>query len=607
MLQQIRDRSQSMIAKIIVGAVVVALALFGIESVVGLFTSGGDDVVEVNGEPITRQQVEMEVQRAIRSGQVPPEQERELRSQVIEQMITLELLDQYAVEGGMTISDQQLDRVIVNREEFQDQSGDFSTELFRNRLASAGYTPLSFRGQLRSDLIRQQVQQGLADSEFLLDSERRRLAELQNQTRSFRYHRLDAEDIEGEIEISEADLQSHYDAQQDEFRRPEQVRLNYVILDQAEMAESVEIDDQALREAYAERQRDAGRRVSHIMVAHGEERTEEEARQRLQEVRQRLESGEEFASLAAEYSDDETTADSEGDLGYINRGFFGEAFEDAAFSLEQGEVSDIVETDNGFHLIKVTDFDLPPFEEMRDELREQLAMDRALDRFNEKAQRLIDESFAAEDLASVAEDLDLELQQSDWVSRGAVDGVLAEPGVMAAAFEPDVLNEGYNSEVIELDEQRRMVLRVADHREAATLPLEEVQEEVRRQVAVQKTREALRERAQRLVEALRSDDPPELDWQRADGVSRQQDGDIPEPVLRTAFRLPKPDGETVYGQTADGQDIVLIALTDVAQGEQASDSQITAFAAQLVERLRAQAAVQGLLEDLRAEAEIERL
>nr|WP_299239923.1 SurA N-terminal domain-containing protein [uncultured Halomonas sp.] len=611
MLQQIRDRSQSLIAKIIVGAVVVALALFGIESVVGLFTSGADDVVEVNGEPITRQQIETEVQRGIRSGQVPPEQERQLRNQVIEQLVTLELLDQYIAEGGMHVSEQQLDQVIVNRAEFQDQSGNFSTDLFRNRLASAGYTPLSFRQQLKNDLMRQQMQQGLTTSDFLLDSERQRLAQLQNQTRSFRYHVLTPDDVDAEIDITDADLQSYYDAHQTEFRRPEEVRLNYVVLDQADMAKDVEVDDQALREAYAKRQGNAERRVSHIMVTYGDDRTEQEARQRLEEARQRLQQGDDFAALAREYSDDETTADDQGDLGFISRGFFDEAFEEAAYSLTPGQVSEIVETDNGLHLIKVTELDVPPFEEMRDTLQQELALEQAGDRFNDQAQRLIDESFAADDLASVAEDLGLELQQSDWVSRNSAEGVLTEPGVMAAAFEPDVLENGYNSEVIELDDQRRMVLRVAEHREATTLPLEEVRDQVQEQVKANKIKEALRDRARELAASLRDGEAPGVEWQQADRVSRQDAGqgnrDIPEPVLNTAFKLPKPEQGSVYGQAAVGDGVALIALTAVGESDQAEDSQAARFASQLTQRSRAQAAVQGLLEELRAQADIKRL
>ncbi|WP_136067947.1 SurA N-terminal domain-containing protein [Modicisalibacter radicis] len=607
MLQHIRDRSQSMAAKVIVGAVIVTLALFGIESLVGLFSQSSDDVAEVNGESISRQAVEMQVQRAIRSGQVPPDQERQLRNQVTDQLITQQLLDQYAERGGLYISSEQIDRMIVNRPEFQDQDGNFSADIFRNRLSSAGYTPQSFRQQLQRDLLRQQVQQGLAVSEFVLPGERAQLSALRNQRRSFRYYTLGRDDLNAPVSVDEQDIQAYYDRHQDRFQRPEQVKLNYVVLDQATLAEGIEVDEQALRSAYAERQAQAPRRISHIMVSFGDERTREQARQRLQQVRERLQGGEDFAQLADEYSDDTTTAGKGGALGVINRGFFGEEFEDAAFSLEQGQVSDIVETDNGLHLLKATGVDLPAFDEMRSELHDQAAMEQAQDRFNELAQRLIDESFAAEDLASVAEDLGLKLHSSDWVSRNDVSGVLAEPGVMEAAFQPDVLEEGYNSDVIELDDQRRMVLRVADHREATTLPLEEVRGQVRAAVEAEAVHQALSDRATELAEALEAGRQPSLDWTVVDSVTRRSvDDSVPEAVVTQAFRLPRPSPEgTTYGKADAPQGVALIALDSVSEGELGADDSSSASAL-MAERLRVQAAIQGLLQSLRDEAEIER-
>lgn len=608
MLQQIRDRSQSMAAKVIVGAVIVTLALFGVESLVGLFSQSSDNVAEVNGEGISRQAVEMQVQRAIRSGQVPPDQERQLRSQVIDQLITQQLLDQYAEQGGLYISDAQLDRMIVSRPEFQDQDGNFSADIFRNRLSSAGYTPQSFRQQLQQDLLRQQIQQGLAVSEFMLPSERDQLSALLNQSRSFRYYTLGRDDLSAPVNVDEQSVQAYYDQHQDQFQRPEQVKLNYLVLDQAALAEDVEVDEQALRSAYAERKAEAPRRISHIMVSFGDERTREEARQRLQQVRERLQAGEEFAKLADEYSDDTTTSGNGGALGVINRGFFGEEFENAAFSLEQGEVSDIVETDNGLHLLKATGVELPSFDEMRDELHDQVAMGQAEDRFNELAQQLIDESFAAEDLASVAEDLGLKVRSSDWVSRNDVSGVLAEPGVMDAAFQPDVLEEGYNSEVIELDDQRRMVLRVTDHREAATLPLEEVRDQVRAAVEAAAVQQALSERATELAEALKSGRELSLDWTDVDAVTRRSVADsVPQAVVAQAFRLPRPSPQgTTYGKADTPQGVALIALDSVSEGKVSAEDS-GGVSVLMAERLRVQAAVQGLLQSLRDEAEVERL
>lgn len=604
MLQSIRDRSRSWGAKIIVGAVVAALALFGIESLVGLFSGGSDDVAEVNGEPITRQQLELEVQRAIRSGQVPPEQERALRGEILDSLIVEQLVTSYASDGGLYLSEEQVDQVIVSLPEFQDQEGRFSRELFRNRLAGAGFTPTNFREALKVDMKRQQLQQGLALSDFALESEREQLAALQRQTRSFRYHELHPDDLSDPVEVTEADLEAYYESHAEQFQRPEQVRLEYVVMDRQEMAESHEVSDEAIREAWEARGRDADRRVSHIMVTFNGKRSREEAVTRLERVRERLAEGESFADLAREFSDDTTTAEQGGDLGFISPGFFGEAFDDAAFGIGQGQVSGIVETDNGLHLIKVTELDQPPLEELRDELAREVALDEVNDTFNRRVQALIDESFAAEDLASVAESLDLELQESDWVSREEASGVLAEPGVMSEAFSEDVLEDGYNSEVIELDADRRLVLRVVEHREAATLPLDEARDEVRTAVERRKARDALVDEARERAAQLRDEGVNDIEWQHVDAATRQTD-EAPAFIVETAFRLPHPDGDQpVYGQASDGERVVLIALDRVADGE--PDEQTEAFVARLAEQMRGQAAIQALRDHLRNTAEIER-
>ncbi|MGM0914178.1 MAG: SurA N-terminal domain-containing protein [Pseudomonadota bacterium] len=605
MLQSIRDRSRSWGAKIIVGAVVVTMALFGVESLVGLFGNSGDEVAEVNGEPIMRQELELSVQRAIRSGQVPPEQERALRGQMLDQLITDKVLSQYAEEGGLHLSEEQLDQIIVSLPEFQNQDGQFDSELFRNRLASAGYTPVGFRDQLRRDMRQQQLQQGLAFSDFTLPSEQQRLAELQRQTRTFRHAVLGAEVLEEEIVPSEAAIEEYYDEHQDSFRRPEQVRLNYVVLDRQAMAEQVEIDEEALRDAWREQTADADRRLSHIMLSFGDERSREEAMAELEEVQARLAEGESFADLAARVSDDTVSAEQGGDLGVVSRGFFGDAFDEAAFSLDEGEVSEIVETDNGLHLLTVTGLERESFDSMRDDLRRQLAQDRVSGEFNDRAQQLIDESFAADDLQSVAEDLGLELQTSDWVSRDNAEGVLSEPGVMSQAFSGDVLEEGYNSEVIELDNDRRLVLRVAEHREATTLPLVDVRDEVAAEVEREMRRDALRARADELVAALRDGESIDLDWQQAEEVSRQDSQGLSRGIVDAAFRLPAPEGDAAaYGTVVDGDRAVIIALESVGEGE--VDEQVEQFVSSMAERLRAQAAIQGLIEHLRSEAEIKR-
>ncbi|QNU61310.1 SurA N-terminal domain-containing protein [Vreelandella titanicae] len=606
MLQSIRDGSRSWGAKIIIGVMVAAMALFGIESLFGLFGSDPDEVASVNGQPIMRQQVELEVQRALRSGQVPPEQERALRNDILDQLITQQLLSQYAEEGGFAVSEQQLDQLIVSLPEFHDQDGRFSAEMFRNRLAGAGYTPISFREELRVDIQRQHLQQGLAFSDFSLPNEQERLAELQRQQRSFRYIVLDGDDVDADISVSDDDLQAYYDAHQERYERPEQVRLEYVLIDRQAMAEGRDVDEEALRDAWREKNRNADRRVSHIMITFGNERTRDEAQQLAETAREALDSGDSFTDTALRYSDDTASAEEGGDLGVISRGFFGEAFDEAAFGLEEGDVSQPVELDNAFHIIQVTDIQGPTFEEQRDELAREVALRDIDDEFNQRVQQLIDESFAADDLQSVADELGLTLQESDWLARDdEADGVLSEPGVMSAAFSNDVFEEGYNSEVIELDQDRRLVLRVAEQRDATLLPLDEVREDVEMSVAAEQQQEALREEAQALVASLRDGQSADVAWLEANSVSRQADSTVPQLIVQEAFRMERPEeGESVYRTVELPQGVAVVALDSVSVGE--VDEQMETFVAQMAEQLRAQSVLQGLIDDLRSDADIER-
>jgi len=605
MLQSIRDGSRSWGAKIIIGVMVAAMALFGVESLFSIFGDDPNEVASVNGEPIMRQQVELEVQRALRSGQVPPEQERALRNDVLDQLITQQLLTRYAEDGGVFVSDAQLDQMIVGLPEFHDQDGRFSAEIFRNRLAGAGYTPVAFREELRADIKRQHLQQGLAFSDFSLENEQERLAELQRQQRSFRYVLLDTDDVTVEADVTDAQMQAYFDANQARFERPEQVRVEYVLIDRQAMAENVEVDEQSLRDAWREQNRNADRRVSHIMVTFGKERSRQEAEARANEALDALSRGDSFADTAVRYSDDTASAEEGGDLGVISRGFFGDAFDEAAFALDEGETSQLVEMDGAFHILQVTELVVPDFEEQREALRQDVALREVSDEFNQQVQRLIDESFAADDLQSVADDLGLTLNQTDWLARGEGEGVLSEPGVLDEAFSADVLEEGYNSEVIELDDDRRLVLRVAEHRETTQLTLDDVRDEVANAVVAQQRQEALEQEAARMIEAVEAGEASDIDWREANNISRQSDGVLPQAVVQQVFRMPRPqEGDSVYRSVSLPEGVAVVALDSVSVGE--VDEQLTSFVTQMAEQLRAQSIIQGLVDDLRSDAKIER-
>ncbi|SPJ34676.1 SurA N-terminal domain-containing protein [Kushneria phyllosphaerae] len=583
MLQKIRDRAQGWIARVIVALIALTFTLFGAESLLSYFNgSQRDEAASVNGEKISRQTLDTEVQRAVRSGRVPPEQQNEARRAILDSLITRTAIEQYAREGGMSFSDQQVDQLLVNRQEFQDSSGHFSAELFQRRLNSAGYTPEEFRRQLQEDMLTQQLQNGLITGTFLLPSETRHLAKLRYQKRDFRYATLDDSALEQPVNVSDDEVQTWYDAHKEAYQRPEEVKLEYVVLDRRQMPENDQpVDEQQLRQRYEQHRATAPREVSDIVVTFGNQRTREEARQRVDEIEARLQKGDNFADLAKQYSDDPSSADKGGRMGAVSEGIFGQPFDEAVASMAPGEVSQGVESDGVFHIIRVDDIAIESFDDMRDELTKEVRQEQHDERFQQLAQQLSDESFSADDLKGVADRLKLPLKHTDWVSRDDEfeddNAVLGEAGVMDAAFTDDVLNNGYNSEPVELGQDRRVVLRVTEHRPATTLALDEVRDQVRGSALQEKRRQALADQAEKMLVALRRGDTPKgLEWKKVSGMTRDGKGDLSADLVNAAFGMPQPhDGQPGYGHAATDEKQVIFAIDHV--DDDVSDDQVSAM------------------------------
>ncbi|GHC19630.1 peptidylprolyl isomerase [Kushneria pakistanensis] len=583
MLQKIRDRAQGWIARIIVALIALTFTLFGAESLLSYFNgSQRDEAASVNGEKISRQTLDIEVQRAVRSGRVPPEQQSEARRAILDSLITRMAMEQYARDGGMSFSDQQVDQLLVNRQEFQDSNGHFSAELFQRRLASAGYSAEEFRRQLQEDMLTQQLQNGLISGTFVLPSEARRLAELRYQKRDFRYAMLDEDSLEQPVSVSDEDVKAWYDAHQQDYQRPEEVRLEYVVLDRRQLADDDQpIDEQQLRQRYEQHRSTAPREVSDIVVTFGDERTRAEAQERVNDIEARLQKGEDFAALAKQYSDDPSSADQGGRMGTVSEGIFGQPFDETVASMSPGEVSQGVESDGVFHVIRVDNIDIQSFDDMREELSREVRQGQRDERFQQLSQQLSDESFSADDLEGVAERLNLPLQRTDWVSRDdqfeGDDAVLGEAGIMDAAFSEDVLKNGYNSEPVELGQDRRVVVRVTEHRPAATLALDDVRDQARHSALEEKRRRLLAEQAEQTLAALeRGETPAGLEWHQVSGVTRDGQGELSSELIDAAFGMPYPhDGQPGYGHAGAGRQQVIFAIDHV--DTDVSDEQISSL------------------------------
>lgn len=631
MLQSIRERATGWILWVIIGLIAVPFAFFGVYN----YLSGGSPSVaaNVNGVDIslralndTYQQQRQRLEQ-IFGGQLDPEliDEDRLRREALEQLINEAVLAAFVAERGFALDDPTLAAIIRGQEYFQ-VDGEFSSERYDVVLSQAGLSPRAYEARVRRSEMIDQLQGGIYASAVIPPAVERQVIALQGQQRELAYLRVAAEAFADQVEVTEAEMQAYYEAHPDAFRTPERVRLEYVELSAEQLLDRAEVDEQAVRRRYEElkdsRFTEGGeRRVSHILIQVPEDAGEEQlqqARKQIRDIRQQLEQGADFAELAREYSEDPGSAEAGGDLGVLEPGMMVEPFEQAATRLAEGEVSEPVRTRFGLHLIKATEVEpgqTQPFEQVRNELEREIAEEQMANELYEMGSELANLAYENPDsLQPAAEHLGLDVQRSDWISRRAGEGLGGIEAVREAAFSEEVLQQGRNSRLLELEDGRQVIVRVAEHQPAQRQPLEAVAEEVRAQVRADEAEAEAQELAAQLAERVEAgaelaslaEDRPAVSYVDAGLVGRGS-SEVPREVLQQAFRLPKPSaGEPSRARVELPQgDQVLLAVTAVQEGTaEALEPEQRERLVQQLEALYGDAAIAGFVQALREEAEV---
>lgn len=618
MLQDIRDNAQGTIAKIIIGVLIVSLSIWGMDAIIGGF-SGEPEVATVNGEDITERDflrvVQMETQRRLAAMNNPDPSlldDDQIRREVLESLIQEQVLIQDASNQGLELSDADIDSLITQMPQFQ-VDGKFNRDRFVATVRNLGMGVGEFREAMRRQYVVSQIRAGLVQSGVVAEENAAHLLRIQNQTRDFRMVRLSADDVAGQVEVTDEEVAAYYEDNTGLFMLPERVDAAYIALSLEALADTVEISDEEIAAYYESRAAelaDEERRAAHILIEDNDS-----AGETIAEIQRRLAEGEEFASLAKEFSTDTVSAEQGGDLGFAGRGVYGDAFEDVLFAMEAGEVSEPVSTSFGAHLIKLLDVrksEVPALEEIRDQLRRELASDKAAAQFAEVRSQLSDLAYAANDLADPASELGLEVREKAGVTRDGGEAPFDHPGLVRQLFSDDVLKDGYNTELIDVGDSVSVVARVKEYFEREQQPLDEVREEIRAALLEQKVREAQRERAEQLIAGLQ--DGKELadlnvgtgDWQEFSGQSRNN-AELGAGVMNDVFSLQRPvEGQPVYGMSAAGEDMVVIALDKVTEGEVAAGGEDLQQLQNFLASLEGQREYTAYQQYLRERAEVDR-
>ncbi len=494
MLTAIKQRATGWVAWAIVILITIPFALWGINS---YFEGEAEiSVASVNGErlPLYAYQDSLQNRAQVLRQQMgdsfDPEMLESLpvRRSVLDSMIDQTIMDQYIAEQGFRISDEQLNRTIHNAEIFQ-TDGQFDPMQYQSVLAANRYTPQLYEEVERINQAASQVRMGIVNSAFALDAEVDRLLAIQQQQRDIQYALLEVQKLAGDIEVSEDEVKDYHDNNSEDFVSPARMKIRFVELDVESLSSVMSPDDQQIAGFYEENkgryQTAESRRARHILVAVNDSATDEEREEKLDlanELLKRLESGEDFAELAEQYSDDPGSRSNGGDLGVIARGQMVAPFEDAVYRMSEGDIEGPVETQYGYHvinLVELTEVQQQTLEEAREGVIDELRDILAEQRFAELAEPFMNLVFEhPESLELVSEELGLTIEESDWFTETSGDGVASEVKVRRAAFSEEVLNESLVSQPIEIGFDRIIAIQKLEYEPAMAQSMDSVRDEI---------------------------------------------------------------------------------------------------------------------------------
>lgn len=630
MLQALNEKITGWLGWIIIGLIIVTFALFGLGSYLQdkarAYAARVNDV-EISTQQLQRayQQQRARLERMLGDAYDPARIDEDLlRKRALDVLIQRVLLLQEAERQGLTISDAYLAAFIHAIPELQ-EDGKFSKKRYQRILFQQGLTPAAFEADTRQRLLVSQLVDGVGRTTLVTPRELGDAWRLQAQKRDFAYLIVAAAPFEATASVDDADVQAYYDSHRAEFVAPEKVRIDYLRLRLDDLAKQVEVTEDELRAEYEARKTtlasEEQRRASHILIAvdaDADAATREAARRKAQEILERARAGEDFAVLAKKYSADKASAAKGGDLGFFGKGVMMPAFEKAVFGMQKGQVSDIVETDFGYHIIMLTDIrgsSIPSFEKARAELEKDLRLRKAEDLFYDRLEQLTDLAYEnPESLQPAADALGLEVKESDWLTASGGPGVGRYRNLMEAVFSDDVLEAGNNTEPVEVGANDVIVARVHEREPSRPQTLDEVRERIVALLRAQQAREAARSKGEALLKEIEGgrsmkalEEAGHYAFREAKQATRTAPGHDPR-IVREAFRLRVPaegSAELKGLQLANG-DYVIIRLTGVTEADpKAMKADERRQLLQGFIGMRENALFNALVDSLRAKAEID--
>ncbi|MGB2242057.1 MAG: SurA N-terminal domain-containing protein [Porticoccaceae bacterium] len=574
MLLNFRDNMRG----VALGITIVIGVIFALTGTGSLFISTPDSesALVVNGDEVSEREVLQAVARErSRILNENPEMDRSLlddqalRPQALRQLISREVLIQAASQQKLGVAPSLINDLILDVEQFQTE-GVFDEDRFRYAIRSQGYTSSSkFTEMLADQFLIEQLSDGIINSSFVTSSEVAILAALADQKRDFEFARLAYQPFKEAVSLSQEQIANYYDENKDQYMTERKLSVEYIELNQAMLVDAQSISAEQVQARFDQEAESADNspslRAAHILL-------EDSSAELIAEVQAKIDAGEDFAQLVKEYTQDVATAENGGDLGFTNGDTFPESFEQALAALEVGQVSAPVETVSGTHFVKLLEVEKKEFlfDEQQQRITLELQQEAANTLLVEKLEMLKELAFNADNLEEVAQDLELEAKVSEPFSENGGAGVASSSVVVNAAYSPEVAEDGYASEVLDLGDDNYVVLRLNENFPSRQQSLDEVRDDLIDTLTNAIAQENIDAKIAEITTALDGGDSIQalssafaLESQAVKQGARGN-RDIDPEVNNYVFDMPMPRGEAVTDSmtTASG-DFVAIQLTAV--------------------------------------------
>lgn len=608
------------VVQIVLALIILPFAFWGVDS----YRKSGETVspATVNDVKISAQDLDEAVRnqqnqlRQMFGDNFDPEMFNtpEMKQAVLDRLVDTQLLVQAAQRAGLRISDDDLALVIGDVEAFK-VNGKFDKQRYEEALASKNLSPAMFEMRLRDDLLAQQIQQDFLQGGYGSRTVAGNVLRLNEQLRTIAVIELSPQAFMSQTKVETSDIQSYYESHKKDFELPEKVRAEYVVLSAADLQARQAVSTAEIRQYYEAHENEYGtpeqRQAAHILISSSaaapqadQDAAQKQAAGLLKQLRK---NPGQFTEFAAKYSQDPGSAASGGDLGSFGRGMMVKPFEDAVFAMKPGEISDLIKTDFGYHIIKLVRI-LPskalPLATVQADIETLLRQQKANDAFAELAERFSNTAYEQwETLTPAAELADLKIQQTDWVSKGQSPGGIWNAKLLESIFSEDVVKNQRNTAAIEVAPNVLVAARVTAHQPASVRSLGQVQADILRRLKQMQAEDVAVKQGERMLGDLQAGKLSQANWGQVQTISRNRIQPLDATLARKVFQVDAGALPVYLGGKMERRGYVLVRVDKVTDIAAVEESNLARYQQQL-RRVVGEEMLRAYLNHAKANAEI---